>query len=200
MPPLIPALLGSYLLGSIPTAYLMVKRLKGVDVRTVGSGNVGATNVTRIAGFRAGVVVFLIDAAKGLLAVLVIAPWALRPMTPTAQLACGIAAVVGHAFSVFLKFQGGKGVATTIGVLLGAMPLLAAACLAVWVACFLIWKYVSVASLAAAVTLPVAQAVARRPLPELVLGSALALLIVARHRANIQRLLAGTEHRAGQKR
>jgi glycerol-3-phosphate acyltransferase PlsY len=197
MVPLLTALLGSYLLGSIPTAYLLVKRLKGVDVRAVGSGNVGATNVTRVAGVRAGLVVFLVDAAKGLLAVLVVAPALLQPMTAAARLGCGLAAVLGHAFPVFLNFRGGKGVATTIGVLVGTMPLIAAACLGVWLACFLIWKYVSVASLAAAATLPVAQALAGRPSPELLLGSALALLIIARHGDNIKRLLAGTEHRAG---
>jgi glycerol-3-phosphate acyltransferase PlsY len=189
------ALLGSYLLGSIPTAYLLIKWLKQVDVRTVGSGNVGATNATRAAGRGAGLAVFLLDAAKGLLAVLVVAPLLLSPASPTAQLACGLAAVLGHNFPVFLQFRGGKGVSTTIGVVLGTMPAIAAACLAVWLACYLPWRYVSLASLAAALAIPVAQWVAGHPWPELLLGAVLALLIVARHRANIERLLHGQERR-----
>ena len=189
------ALIGSYLVGSFPTGYLLVKRLKRVDVRSVGSGNVGATNVTRVAGAWAGRAVFLMDVAKGLIAVLGLAPWLVHPVSPTAQLACGLAAVVGHAFPVFLKFQGGKGVATTIGVLIGAMPAVAGVSLVVWISCFAIWRYVSVGSLAAAAAIPIAQMVTRRPPAELLLGAALALLIVVRHRANIERLLEGREHR-----
>ena len=192
---LIAALAGSYLIGSIPTAYLVVKWLKRVDVRTIGSGNVGATNVTRVAGMWAGLVVFLIDVAKGLLAVLVIAPWLVHPLTPTIQLACGLLAVIGHTFPVFLNFQGGKGVATTVGVLLGTMPIVAAVCLLVWAGCVVIWRYVSVGSLAAAVTLPIAQVVTHRELPDVLLGSTLALLIVVRHRTNIGRLVQGREHK-----
>jgi len=191
------ALIGSYLIGSIPTAYLLVKRWKRLDVRTVGSGNVGATNVARVAGSRAGAIVFVLDLAKGLVAVLGLAPWLIQPVSPAAQLGCGLSAVLGHAFPLFLSFRGGKGVATTIGVLLGTMPLVAAACLAVWLACVLVWRYVSVGSMAAAVTLPIAQALTHRPLPEILLGSALALLIIGRHRANIARLVQGTEHRVG---
>lgn len=193
------ALASSYVVGSIPTAYLVVRRLKQVDVRTVGSGNVGATNVTRVAGFRAGVVVFAIDLAKGLAAVTLLAPWLIHPLTPAAQLACGCLAVVGHTFPVFLGFRGGKGVATTIGVLLGTMPLTALAYLLVWAACFFLWRYVSVASLAAVAILPIAQMATRRTLPEILLGSGVALLIILRHRENIERLARGTEHRAGTK-
>ena len=196
-PGLLLALAGSYLVGSIPTAYLLVKRLKRVDVRTVGSGNVGATNVTRAAGLGAGTAVFLLDLAKGLVAVWGLAPWLARPVTPAVQLACGLAAVVGHVFPVFLGFRGGKGVATTIGVLIGTVPLIAVVCLAVWAGCFLVWRYVSVGSLAAAVTLPVVQTLVHRPLPEVLLGAALAGVIIARHRTNIIRLLHGTEHRSG---
>lgn len=199
MPPLLLALLGSYLVGSIPTAYLLVRWLKRVDVRAVGSGNVGATNATRVAGVRAGAAVFLLDVGKGLLAVLGLASWCLGSPTSAARLGCGLAAVVGHSVPVFLAFRGGKGVATTIGVLLGVSPALAAVCLGVWVVCFLPWRYVSVASLAAAITLPVAQALSRRPPADVLLGAALALWIIARHRANIQRLLQGTEHRMGRR-
>ena len=187
---------GSYLVGSIPTAYLVVKGLKHVDVRRIGSGNAGATNVTRVAGLWAGLFVFLIDVAKGLVAVLVIAPWTLPSATPQVRLGCGLCAVLGHNFPLFLGFRGGKGVATTIGVLFGTMPIVAAAYLLVWAACFLIWRYVSISSLAAAVAVPVAQMVDHRTSAEMTLGIALTLLIIVRHRSNIARLLHGEEHRA----
>ena len=194
------ALAGSYLIGSIPTAFLVVKRLKGVDVRTVGSGNVGATNVTRAAGFRAGLFVFSIDVAKGLAAVLLVAP-ALQPQpAPLFRLACGFAAVVGHIFPLFLKFHGGKGVATTIGVLASVYPGVALICGGVWLAGFLAGRYVSVASIAAMACLPPLLFAMQRPPAEIRLGAALALLVILKHRSNIQRLLAGTEHRVGRPR
>ena len=195
------ALAGSYLVGSIPTAYLVVRWLARVDVRTIGSGNVGATNVTRAAGLGPGVAVFLIDLGKGLAAVLVVARWLMAPeaLTPAVRLGCGLAAVLGHVFPVFLRFQGGKGVATTIGVVLGTMPPVAGLCLAVWGAGFALSRYVSVGSLAAAVALPVAQLLLRYPLSEVLLGTALAALIIVRHRANIGRLVQGTEHRIGRR-
>jgi glycerol-3-phosphate acyltransferase PlsY len=194
------ALGGSYLIGSIPTAYLLVKRLKGVDVRTVGSGNVGATNVTRTAGLGAGAAVFLVDAMKGLAAVWGVAP-ALQPEPiPMFRLVCGAAAVVGHIFPVFLKFRGGKGVATTIGVLVSLSPVVALTFAVVWVLVFLLTRYVSAASIAAAAAIPVGLLLDQRLPEELLLGAALAVLIVIRHRANIQRLMQGTEHRFGHQR
>lgn len=194
------ALAGSYLVGSIPTAFLVVKRLKGVDVRTVGSGNVGATNVTRAAGFAAGTFVFVVDLMKGLAAVLLLAP-ALQPQpTPMFRLACGAAAVVGHAFPVFLTFRGGKGVATTIGVLAGLSPVVTLTFATVWMLGFLLTRYVSVGSIAAAASIPLGLLLDQRLPEDILLGAALALLIIVRHRANIQRLLAGTEHRVGHRR
>ena len=195
--PLITALAVSYLVGSIPTAFLIVRWVKHVDVRTVGSGNVGATNAMRVAGKGAGLAVFLIDLTKGLAVALVVAPWLVQPITPLIRLGCGCMAVIGHSFPIFLLFRGGKGVATTIGVLLGVMPVVALTCLIVWGACFLIWRYVSVASLAAAATIPIAQLLTRQTVPEVRLGVALALLIMVRHGSNIGRLLQGREHRAG---
>ena len=191
------ALAASYVVGSIPTAYLMVKRLKRVDVRTIGSGNVGATNVTRAAGFTAGFLVFLIDAAKGLMAVWMIAPWLLADATPFGRLLCGVAAVIGHIFPVFLGFQGGKGVATTLGVLLGTSPLILGACLLVLIICLAIWRYMSLASMIAAITIPLMQQLTGHPSPEVALGALLCVLIILRHRANIQRLLRGTEPKFG---
>ena len=195
------ALAGSYLVGSIPTAYLVVRWLTRVDVRTIGSGNVGATNVTRAAGLGPGIAVFLIDVGKGLAAVLLVARWLMAPeaLTPAVQLSCGLSAVLGHVFPVFLRFQGGKGVATTIGVVLGTMPSVAGFCLAVWGVGFALSRYVSVGSLAAAVALPVVQLLMRHALSEVLLGTALAALIIVRHRANIGRLVQGTEHRIGRR-
>lgn len=195
MPLLILALISSYLLGSVPTAYLAVKRLKGVDVRTVGSGNVGATNVTRTAGFKAGAVVFLIDAAKGWVAAHLISHWLLRPHSATLSFACGLAAVLGHAYPVFLGFRGGKGVATLIGAVTGSLPAAALVCLLVWVVSFSIWRYSSVSSLLGALSIPLTAALTRQSPSAVALAAALSLLIIIRHQGNIQRLLNGTEHR-----
>ena len=197
---MIPALLGSYLIGSFPTGFLVVKWLKRVDLRTVGSGNIGATNVGRVAGTGASAAVFLIDAAKGIAPVLLIAPQVSEVPGSTAALACGLAAVLGHNFPVFLRFKGGKGVATTIGVLMSAMPVVGAVYLLVWGACLMLWRYVSLGSMAAAVSIPLMQLLLRRCATEIWLGAAFALLIVARHRANIGRLRQGTEPRIGRQR
>lgn len=191
------ALAGAYLIGSIPTAYLMVKALKQTDVRTVGSGNVGASNVTRVAGKGAGAVVFALDLSKGLMAVLVLAPWLTPDVSPAVRLGCGCLAVLGHVFPLFLRFRGGKGVATTIGVLLGTMPAVAGVFLLVWTVCALIWRYVSVASLAASATLPIAQILTQRALPEVLMGAGLAMLIIVKHRQNVERLVHGKESRIG---
>ena len=189
------ALVSAYLIGAIPTAYLLVKWVKRIDVRAIGSGNVGATNATRALGLRGGIAVFLLDAAKGLIAVLVIAPWG-HPAPSTAQrLACGLAAVIGHNFPVFLKFRGGKGVSTTIGALLGTVPGPAGICLLIGLACFFLTRYVSLSSLVASSALPIILLVMRRPRADVALGVIFAGLILARHRANIERLLQGKEHR-----
>ena len=198
-PGMVAAFASSYLVGSFPTAYVLLKWSKGLDVRTVGSGNVGATNVARVAGWQAGVIVFVVDLGKGLAAVMLIAPWLLHPLSPAARLACGLAAVIGHNFPFALGFRGGKGVATTIGVLAGAVPAVAAAYLLVWLIVFGISRYVSIASLAAAAAIPIAQWMTHQGRGALWLGTLLALLIVVRHRSNIERLQHGTEHRVGRR-
>ncbi len=197
--PLILALISSYLLGSLPTAYLVIKRLKGVDIRQVGSGNVGATNVTRTAGFKAGVLVFLVDAAKGLIAARIISAFLPAPHTTALALACGLAAALGHVYPVFLGFKGGKGFATMIGSVIGASPAAAVACLLIWMASFLAWRYASVSSILAAFALPIVLGLLHETAQTLWLASALGLLITVKHENNIRRLLAGTEHRWGQK-
>lgn len=185
-----------YLLGSIPTAYLLAKWIKGIDIRTVGSGNVGATNALRTIGPWAGVVVLVIDVLKGVMAVRILPVRLLGIVSPGLALACGGAAVVGHAFPCFLQFRGGKGVATTMGVLLGSTLLIAGVVVGVWLLVFLSFRYVSLASVVAAVAIPLSQLAWHRSLSEVMIGSVLALLILIRHSLNLQRLLSGVEHRA----
>lgn len=193
------ALGGAYVLGSVPTAFLLVRRLKHLDIRTVGSGSVGATNVTRVAGWWVGLAVFLVDAAKGLIAVRVLADAVFALPAPAGRLACGLSAILGHVLPVFLRFRGGKGVATTIGVLVGMDPVVAGGMLIVWAAVFAACRYVSAGSLAAAAAVPLLQAaLARAPL-ERAFGLLLLVAIVVTHRANLVRLLQGREHRAGKR-
>jgi glycerol-3-phosphate acyltransferase PlsY len=190
------ALLVSYLLGSIPTAYLLAKWAKGIDIRTMGSGNVGATNALRTVGLWAGVVVLVSDGLKGVIAACVIPRWLRGSATPDLSLVCGLAAVLGHDFPCFLRFRGGKGVASTIGVLLGSVPIVAGIVVVVWLFVFGVFRYVSLGSIAAAVAIPFSQLALHQSLRELLIGSCLAILILVRHRANIGRLLKGVEHRA----
>ncbi|MGH7524327.1 MAG: glycerol-3-phosphate 1-O-acyltransferase PlsY [Gemmatimonadales bacterium] len=187
---------GCYLLGSIPTSWLVLKALRGQDLRTTGSGNVGATNLYRVLGWRIAVPVGLFDALKGALPVAVIGPWA--ELGVVGSLGLGIAAVVGHVFPVFLGFKGGKGVATSAGVVLGLAPAAFAAALGVWGLVLTVSGYVSLASIAAAVALPVAVWLIQPVRRDMVIWFALlALAIVWLHRGNIRRLWNGTELRFG---
>ncbi|MCE9589901.1 MAG: glycerol-3-phosphate 1-O-acyltransferase PlsY [Planctomycetes bacterium] len=206
----------AYLCGSIPFA-LLIGLARGVDVRKAGSGNVGATNVGRVLGRRWGVLCFVLDVLKGFIPVLaggVVLGYAgnvkLSPTEAWIWLSLGVAAVVGHVFPVWLGFKGGKGVATSLGVLLGYWPILTLPGLGaavVWVAFALALRYVSLASIAAAVVLPVLVVIHSHftaprlgdRVPFLVVCSALALLVVLRHRTNISRLMAGTESKIGRK-
>jgi glycerol-3-phosphate acyltransferase PlsY len=197
---------GAYLLGGVPFG-LLLGFLRGVDIRTVGSGNIGATNLSRALGRPWGVAAFLLDFAKGLLPVLA------ARLAPPERLAlaaegwlpilAGLAAVLGHVFPIYLRFRGGKGVATTFGVMAGLAWLPTAVAGAVWGLTFLATRTVSAASLAAALALPVAVALlSRRPQggvdgPLLGLVAAMSLLVIVRHRANIARLLRGEELKFG---
>jgi len=193
---LAPWLVAAYLLGAIPTSYLAARYVAGVDLRTVGSGNLGATNLYRSLGWRYALPVGLFDLAKGVVPVLVFAPRA--GAGPVATLALGLAAMVGHVFSVFVRFRGGKGVATSAGVFLGLAPLAFLVSLGVWAAVVRLSGYVSLGSIAAAAAFPPAVAILY-PDRDLVLGFSVlvAALIVLFHQANIRRLLAGTENRLG---
>ena len=211
--------LGAYLLGSIPTGFLVAKA-KGIDIRSVGSGNIGATNAMRVLGKPAGIAVLLMDAAKGFLALVLwtpiiynefggidcmccgvpaFDPGALTQIPNYAVLA-GVCAVLGHNYTCWLKFKGGKGIATTAGVYLALAPWALLIALMVFIVAILLTKYVSVGSISAAVALPVTVWVMTPH--NLFLGivtTALGALAIYKHKSNIQRLIAGTENRLGQK-
>jgi glycerol-3-phosphate acyltransferase PlsY len=191
-------ILGSYFLGAIPTSYLIARLAKGIDLRQVGSKNLGATNLYRTLGWRYAVPAGLFDVAKGAVPVLVFGPRAGEG--PWAPLVCGVAAVIGHVYSIFVRFRGGKGVATGAGVVLGLAPWATLVAAVVWTVVVRATGYVSLASILAALTLPPAACLLHPERPEL-LGPLLLLaaFIVALHRPNIERLRAGTEHRFGRR-
>ncbi|MGH7580984.1 MAG: glycerol-3-phosphate 1-O-acyltransferase PlsY [Gemmatimonadales bacterium] len=192
-------LLASYFVGAIPTSYLAGRLFRGIDLREHGSKNLGATNVYRTLGWRFAIPVGLFDIAKGAVPVLVFAP-----RVSDAQLfalACGIAAILGHVFSIFVRFRGGKGVATAAGVMLGLTPLALGVAALVWLVVVALSGYVSLASIAAAAVFPVAVYFLERPdRPEILwLDAVVAFAIIWLHRANIRRLLNGTESRFGRR-
>ena len=193
------ALLISYLLGSIPVGFL-VGKAKGIDIRQHGSGNIGATNVFRTLGKKLGIFVFVCDALKGFVAVsLAWHGFANHQLSPAlTAISAAIVCILGHNFPVWLKFKGGKGVATSLGVVIGLVPLAALIALIVWLIVFFATRYVSVASLLATITVPIATAFLAHPgdrTPLLIFTILAALLIIVRHKSNIQRLIAGTENR-----
>ncbi len=193
------ALLLSYLVGAIPTSYLVGRIFRGIDLRQHGSGNLGATNLYRTLGWKFAVPVGLFDIAKGVVPVLVIAPMASEARL--FALACGLMAVIGHVFSLFVRFKGGKGVATAAGVMLGLSPYAVLALVAVWALVVFATGYVSLGSIIAAALLPLSVWVLHPASRNLVAVDALvAAGIIWLHRANIRRLLAGTEHRFGRRR
>ncbi len=193
----VPWLVASYLLGAIPTSYLAGRLFRGIDLREHGSRNLGATNLYRVLGWRFAVPAGLLDAAKGLVPVLVFAPRA--SSSEVFALLCGLAAVVGHVFSVFVGFKGGKGVATAAGVMLGLTPAALGVAVGVWAALVYLTGYVSVGSIVAAAAFPLAVLLLERPArPAMLwLDVAVAAAIIWFHRGNIQRLLNGTENRVG---
>jgi acyl phosphate:glycerol-3-phosphate acyltransferase len=193
----LPWLIASYLLGAVPTSYLAARLFRGIDLREHGSRNLGATNLYRVLGWRYAIPVGLLDAAKGLVPVLVFAPRV--SSSELFALICGLVAVVGHVFSVFVGFKGGKGVATAAGVMLGLTPAALGVAVLVWVALVYLTGYVSVGSIVAAAIFPLAVYLLEPPdQPAMLwLDIAVAAAIVWFHRANIQRLFKGTENRFG---
>ena len=189
-------LLASYLVGSIPTSFIVGKLFRGIDLRQVGSRNLGATNLYRTLGWKFAVPVGLFDVAKGVIPVAVFGPQV--PGIVLFPVYCGISAVVGHVFSVFVGFKGGKGVATAAGMFLALAPFALLAVTVVWTVTVWLTGYVSLASVLAASLFPVAAALLHPNRPEpLWFDILIAAFLVLKHRSNIQRLLRGTENRFG---
>jgi glycerol-3-phosphate acyltransferase PlsY len=203
---LIITVLLAYLAGSIPTGFLVAKA-RGIDIRKLGSGNIGATNVFRHLGRTAGVFVLLIDALKGFVAVAIFAPILASFVysAPDAQvrewfkLCAALAAVLGHNYTCWLYFKGGKGIATSAGVLVALVPGALGIILVVWVIVFGATRYVSLASISASFALPFAAWVTGESPTMIAVTAGMAALAIYKHRSNIQRLLAGTESRIGKR-
>jgi len=195
-------LIGTYMVGSVPFGVVVGRAWRGVDVRKYGSGNIGFTNVLRVLGWGPASVVLAGDALKGLLPVLVgramLRRWGL-PEVDLWLLAVALAAILGHTFPVFLGFRGGRAVTTTGGTLLGLAWPAALIGLAVWLIVVGLTRYVSLGSMAAAVSVPIYMALAGRRWEWLVFWCAVAALVILRHLPNIKRLRAGTEAKLGQR-
>lgn len=203
-------LVAAYLLGSLPTGYLIARWMKGIDIRQYGSGGTGATNVLRTVGKGPAIAVLMIDLLKGLLAVRLVGlawPQVLTLATegslvldwqPWVTMLAGVLAVVGHSKSVWINFTGGKSAASGLGVLLGLAWPVALGAAATFGLTLALSRIVSLSSMAAAIATVILLAATGQPLPYVVLGSLGALYVILRHRSNIDRLLAGTEPRLGQ--
>lgn len=207
-------IIGAYLLGAVPVGFILA-RSRGIDLRTVGSGNIGATNLGRALGRKWAIACFVLDALKGFVPALA-GRWVVGAGTPTVWelfgwLAAGCAAILGHMFPVFLRFRGGKGVSTGMGMVLGLYPYFTSAGLmafGLWATVLLVWRYVSLASIIGAGAFPILFWILIALLPEWTLGDLWPLLLVAvvmagvvvqRHSENIRRLLAGQESKIGKR-
>ena len=190
----------AYLLGSVPTGFL-VGKARGIDIRQVGSGNIGATNVMRALGTKLGVIVLIADGLKGYAACAWMTDLACHffgsPNTHVelVRIVAGLAAVIGHNYTCWLKFKGGKGIATSAGVLAALVPMALAIILSLWIVLFLATRYVSLASIAASFTLPFATWFTGGTILMTAVTGAMGALAIYKHKSNIQRLLQGTESR-----
>ena len=202
----------AYLLGSFPTGYIAVKQLKGIDIREVGSGSTGATNVLRTLGKGPGALVLVLDSLKGVLAIALVY-WLFNfapsqnfiPLTVDAQVwqpwlvtIVGLAAILGHSKSIFLGFTGGKSVAISLGILLAMSWQVGLATAGVFAVVVAISRLVSLSSIAGAIAVSIFMILLHQPLPYVLFGIAGGLYVILRHRTNIERLLAGTEPKIGQ--
>jgi len=201
----IAALLLSYLLGSIPTAYLFGKALKGIDIRKVGSGNVGATNALRVLGKGPGITVLLIDILKGFVAVILLAEFFInKPHLWPAQnlrIFMGLCCICGHNWTIFLQFKGGKGIATSFGVLLGlamkvpGLNIVIGFIILTWLLVFFSSRMVSLASIVAAIALPVLCVFFKQPFLLILVSLLLCIFVIIRHKTNLARIFQGKESR-----
>ncbi len=188
--------LGAFFLGAIPNAYLAGRFLKNIDIRQHGSGNVGATNVFRVLGKGPGIVVFCLDFLKGYLPVAIFLIFFLtNPHRELTALLIGLTAVLGHMFTPFLGFKGGKGIATGAGVLCASFPKLFAITLAVWVISFLVFRIVSLSSMLSVCALFLSGILIQQPREILFVFAGMVVLVFWGHRKNMQKLKEGTEHR-----
>lgn len=195
----------SYLIGSIPNAYILGKLMKGIDIRKFGSGNVGATNAFRVLGPWAGIAILFLDALKGFVCVVNLSDYFIKQGIGFdglfLRILLGIVSVLGHSLTIFLKFKGGKGMATTLGVLVGLsikMPslwLILGLEVLIWLVMFLLTRIVSLASLISAVFFPIFFILFRQPFPLVIASFVLSILIILRHNSNILRLLRNEEPR-----
>ena len=202
---IIPGIIVSYIIGSIPTAYIFGRILRGIDIRKFGSGNVGATNALRVLGKGAGITVLAIDILKGFIAVIFIGNFVALKITSiseeTLRVILGLSCILGHNWTIFLGFRGGKGVATTFGVLLGlaikisGLGWVVGLMILTWLVVFLVIRVVSVASVFAAITLPIYMIIFRQSHILLLLSAILCLFIILRHRSNLKRFFQGKEPR-----
>lgn len=196
----------SYLLGSIPTGFL-VGKARGIDIRTIGSGNIGATNVFRYLGTIAGIAVLFADALKGLLAVALVAWLCWKGFGASGgtftrewlEIDAGLAAILGHNYTCWLHFKGGKGIATSAGVLAALVPYSLLIILAIWIVVLGLTRFVSLASICASFALPFATWLTGRSSTLIAITSAMTFLAIYKHKSNIRRLLRGTETRIGTK-
>ena len=197
--PLFTLMLG-YLVGSLPSGFLAGKWCKGIDLRTIGSGSTGATNVLRNVGKGPALVVFLVDVAKGAAAVLIASALTQNnPLNDWIQVLAGLTALAGHIWPVWLGFKGGKAVATGLGLFLGLAWPVGLACFGMFMAVFSLSRIVSLASVVAALSLPLLMAAGSGSNANLVVALMAMGLVLWRHRSNIQRLINGTEPKVGQK-
>lgn len=186
----------SYLIGSIPGGYMVAKLSKGIDIRKYGSGNAGTTNVLRVLGKKYAIITFIFDAAKGLLVVSILAGLGYAPIY---VILAGILVIVGHNWPVFFGFKGGRGIATSIGVLLGVAWQVILIILVIGLTAIYFTRYVSLGSILGAVLLTPVMIIFGLPLPYVLFGLVMSIMAVIRHLPNLKRLINGTEYKIGEK-
>lgn len=190
------ALVGCYLLGAIPFGLITGKVTRGIDIRDFGSGNIGASNVLRTLGVGPALVVFVLDTAKGTAAIMLCRALGMEPWMIVMG---GVLSILGHSFSIFLGFRGGKGVATSLGMIIGLNPLIAGIALGLWLVIVGLTRIISVGSMIAAMSVPAMMFVWEKHVEYQVIALIAGVLILVKHRSNVKRLLAGTEPRIGQR-